>query len=94
MKELILDVRPLSFNYPALVYNSTTGRTEYAGPLSTDSSKIANFILEQNIDHVLIYGNQKYTQKTKERLEKELKTQFNNYSTVSPIEVELKGVMK
>ena len=94
MKELILDVRPLSLNYPALIYNSATGRTEHMGPISTDSSKIVNFVLEQNVDHIIIYGNEKYTQKTKERLEQELKKQFNSYSVVSPIEVELKGVIK
>ncbi len=94
MKILSFDAKPLSLNYSALIYDNTTGIAEYMGPIPTDYTKIINLVLEKNIDHIQIYGSQKYTQKIKERLDKELQTQFNNYSNIPPIQVELKGVIK
>lgn len=94
MKRLTLDVKPLNLTYGALVYDDDTGRAEYMGPISTDSTKIATFILENNVDYVQIFGNERYTKKIKERLDNELTQRFKNYSSISPISVELKGVIK
>ena len=94
MRTLSFDARPLSFTYSALIYNHSTGHAEYMGPIPTDYTKIINFVLEKNIDHIQIYGNTKYTKKIKENLDKELEKQFSSYSNIPPIKVELKGVIK
>lgn len=94
MKILSFDARPLSLTYSALIYNTETGTAEYMGPISTDYTKIINLVLDKNVDSIQIYGNHKYTQKIKERLDKELQNQFSNYSNIPPVQVELKGVMK
>ena len=94
MRQLCIDIKPLSFTTPGVIYNTDTGVAEQISIAPADGARIANCILENNIDQVQIFGNLKYTTRLKNKIETELGKLLSSYSTKNPIEIELKGVVK
>ena len=92
MKQLYINVNPLSFSIPGVLFDEDTQESEKVNIVAADGMRIANYALENNVDKICLYGNENYAAGLKAQINRELKSQFTSYSTNIPIEVEIKGV--
>lgn len=94
MKKLCIDVKPLSFTYPGLIYDTDTKSYETISITTGEPSRIADYALEHDIDCIELYGNRLFNSNIKMKLERELNRQIVAYENKAQIPVEIKGVMK
>ena len=93
MKQLYINVNPLSFSIPGVLVDEDTNKSEKVNIVAADGVRIANYALDNNIDKICLYGNENYAAGLKAQINRELKSQFASYSQNIPIEVEVKGVI-
>ena len=88
MRELYIKVSPIILNYSGMIVENGMTIKELT-TIPAQSFDLANFILENNIGKVSLFGNTKYTSGVQKMLENELNkiTQYN-----VPIIIELKEI--
>lgn len=89
MKQLSINVSPLSFTSPGIIYDTELMHAEHVSITAADSDKIARFAIEHGISEIMLYGSTRYTNRIKAKIEKDLVTK---YSDKQQITVTVKGV--
>ena len=88
MKKLYIRIQPIVFNYSGAMIDDDGNARELTS-IPTQPFDLANYILDNNIQEVILYGNEKYGAGLQSILYRELGniTQYN-----VPIEIKLQEI--
>lgn len=85
MRELYIKISPIILNYSGAIIKDGKVEKELT-TIPAQPFDLANFILENNIDKVSLFGNTKYTTGVQSMLNNELNN-ITQYSILIPVEL-------
>lgn len=85
MRELYIKISPIILNYSGAIIENGKVEKELT-TIPAQPFDLANFILENNIDKVSLFGNTKYTTGVQSMLNNELNN-ITQYSILIPVEL-------